>query len=79
MKKPVTIRDAKTRLSQLINRAAQGEEIIIARAGKPVAKLTAYDLPLERRKPGTWKNKVVIREDFDQRPKSFLKAFCTAQ
>jgi prevent-host-death family protein len=44
--------DAKSSLSRLIDRAAAGEEIIIAKAGKPLAKLTAVSRPARRRRPG---------------------------
>lgn len=57
--------DAKTQLSRLAERAAQGEEIVIARNGRPLARL----VPLERpRKPiefGFWKGKVRMSDDFD--------------
>ena len=58
------IYEAKTALSNLVERAAAGEEIIIAKAGKPVARLTAVRQK-RRRKPGGWKGKVWIAPDFD--------------
>jgi prevent-host-death family protein len=63
MSKPVNIYDAKTRLSELIDRASGGEEIIIAKAGKPVARLVP--LRVSERKPGRWAGKVWIAPDFD--------------
>jgi prevent-host-death family protein len=56
--------DAKTHLSRLAQRAADGEEIVIARNGTPVAKLVAAD---ERKalRLGLWRGKVSLREDFD--------------
>ncbi len=57
--------DAKTRLSQLVERAARGEEIVIAKAGKPLAKLVPLAGGREPRKPGGWEGKVRISEDFD--------------
>ena len=60
----VNIHDAKTHLSKLIERALQGEEIIIARAGKPVARLTAIE-PLERgRRFGAMKGKAMVDDRF---------------
>ena len=56
--------DAKTHLSRLAERAAGGEEIVIARNGTPVAKL----VPVEKRKPrklGLWKGQVWVSDDFD--------------
>ena len=49
--KMVSVHEAKTNLSKLLARAARGEEIVIAKAGKPVAKLTAVGKPAKR-KPG---------------------------
>lgn len=43
MANPINIYEAKTHLSALVERAAQGEEIVIAKAGKPMAKLVAFD------------------------------------
>ena len=57
--------DAKTRLSQLVERAARGEEIIIAKAGKPLAKLVPLAARREPRKPGGWEGKMRIADDFD--------------
>ncbi len=73
--KIVNMHQAKTTLSRLIARAALGEEIIIGRAGKPVAKLTAFDLGAQPRKPGQWKGKVTLSPDFDRLPSRFLKFF----
>lgn len=68
---PVNIYDAKTRLSELVERAAGGEEIIIARAGTPIARLVP--MPVKERKPGEWKGKVRMSEDFDELPEEFLR------
>ncbi len=57
--------EAKSSLSRLVDRAAAGEEIIIAKAGKPLAKLTAVSRPARRRKPGGWKGRIFIAKDFD--------------
>ena len=61
------IHEAKTHLSKLVERVEAGEEIVIARAGKPVARLVPYVEPAKpRRKPGAWKGKVWISPDFDK-------------
>ena len=73
--KIINVHRAKTHLSKLIKLAAQGKEIIIGRAGKPVAKLTAFDLGAKPRKPGVWKGKVRMSRDFDDLPSGFLKLF----
>ena len=57
--------EAKSSLSELVERAAAGEEIIIAKAGKPMAKLVPMAALRKRRQPGAWKGKVVISPDFD--------------
>jgi prevent-host-death family protein len=60
----VNIHDAKTHLSKLIERASKGEEVIIARAGKPVARLTAIE-PLENgRRFGALKGRATVDERF---------------
>jgi prevent-host-death family protein len=58
--------DAKTNLSRLAERAASGEEIVIARNGRPIAKLVSLDRPRTRRRLGLWKGNVWIRDDFDE-------------
>jgi prevent-host-death family protein len=70
----VNVHEAKTHLSRLLARVARGEEIVIAKDGKPVAKLTAL-LPRER-KPGRLKGRIRIGKDFDAPlPKAIAKAF----
>ncbi len=59
------IHEAKTHLSKLLTRVMSGEEIIIAKAGKPVAVLSPFtDMPT-RRTPGDDAGKVVIKSNFD--------------
>jgi prevent-host-death family protein len=57
--------DAKTALSRLVDRAAAGEEIVIAKAGSPRAKLVPVRRTRAQRKPGGWEGKVRIAKDFD--------------
>ncbi len=57
--------EAKTRLSNLIDRAAKGEEILIAKSGVPLAKLVPLPKPKAKRKPGGWEGKIRISDDFD--------------
>ncbi len=61
----VNIHRAKTQLSKLIERVSEGEEIVIARGGKPVARLTPLVQRTKPRKPGALKGKIWIAEDFD--------------
>lgn len=63
--RPVNIYDAKTHLSELVKRAAAGEEIVIARDGKPAARLVALAAAPARR-PGAWAGRVWIAPDFDE-------------
>lgn len=61
----VNMHEAKSNLSKLVKRAADGEEIIIGRAGQPIAMLVAYRPSNPERKPGMWKGQVWISDDFD--------------
>jgi prevent-host-death family protein len=65
MERVVDIREAKTHLSRLVARAEAGEEITLARAGKPVARLVPYTPRREPRKLGIWKGKIRLAEDWD--------------
>lgn len=68
--------EAKTALSRLVDRAAAGEEIVIAKAGKPLAKLVAFPRTGVPRKPGGWEGQVRTSEDFDAPlPDELLAAF----
>lgn len=64
MEKLLNLYDAKTQLSALVEEAAAGAEIIIAKAGRPMAKLVAFRASA-RRKPGRAKGLVWIADDFD--------------
>lgn len=65
-KKTFNVAEAKTHLSELIERAAQGEEIIVARAGKPRAKIVSLQEPgAKRRVPGRRVGGFRVRKDFD--------------
>ncbi len=67
--------EAKTHLSQLVERAAAGEEIIITKNGVPKAKLVRIP-PMPKRVPGCWKGKVWIAENFDDDlPEDLLELF----
>ena len=61
----VNIHEAKTQLSKLLVRVQAGEEIVIAKAGIPVARLVAIDEPVKRRVAGSARDRITIREDFD--------------
>jgi prevent-host-death family protein len=70
----LNVHDAKTHLSRLLDRVAAGEEIVLSKHGKPVAKLVPMP-PVERR-PGRLKGKIKIAADFDAPlPADVAKAF----
>ena len=74
--KRVNIHEAKTELSKLVERAEAGEEIIIARAGKPAAKLVSLARARRRRRLGLLDGKFKIPDDFNEPlPESVLRAF----
>ena len=71
----INIHEAKTQFSKLIEAVAQGEQVIIARSGKPVASLVAISAT-PNRKAGALKGKINIVEDFDAAlPEDILDAF----
>ena len=74
----VNLYDAKTRLSELVDRAAAGEEIVIAKAGAPKARLVPLPRSTKPRRPGGWEGQVWIADDFDAPlPPDILKHFLT--
>ena len=66
--KKINIHEAKTHLSRLVEKAASGEPFIIAKGGKPVAKVTALSSPGPRevRRLGFMSGQIVVPDDFDQ-------------
>jgi len=79
MEKTVNIHEAKTNLSSLIAKVEAGEEVVIARAGKPVAKLVPLSKAAKARpdrKPGFLKGKIKVHRDFDAPlPDDIMAAF----
>jgi prevent-host-death family protein len=72
----INIHAAKTQLSRLVEAAAAGEEIIIAKAGKPVARLVPLAGPRQQRRLGILAGKLQIPEDFDAPlPEEVVAAF----
>lgn len=69
------ISEAKAQLSALIEKVLAGEEIIIGKAGKPVAKLIRYEKGQGERHPGALKGKIRIAEDFEVLPEDIARAF----
>lgn len=71
----VNIHEAKTHLSRLLEQVAAGEEIVIAKAGKPIAKLVPYHETLAPRTLGGWEGRVWMADDFDELPEEIAAAF----
>jgi prevent-host-death family protein len=72
----VNVHEAKTHLSKLLERVALGEEVIIAKAGKPVAKLVPVNTRPKRRLLGSAKGEFVVPDDFnDPLPKEIEDLF----
>jgi prevent-host-death family protein len=72
----VNIHEAKTHLSRLLERVALGEEVIIAKAGKPVAKLVPLNTKPKKRILGSAKGEFVVPDDFnDPLPKEIEDLF----
>jgi prevent-host-death family protein len=69
------ITEAKAQLSKLIETVEAGKEVIIGRAGKPVAKLVRYEHLGKQRKPGALRGQITIAEDFDVLPDDVATAF----
>ncbi|HET6965015.1 MAG TPA: type II toxin-antitoxin system prevent-host-death family antitoxin [Acidimicrobiales bacterium] len=71
----VNVHEAKTNLSRLLERVAAGEQIVIGRAGRPVARLVPYREPGQTRTPGALRGSLWVADDFDDTPPSILDAF----
>jgi len=71
----INTHEAKTQFSKLVTRAANGEEIVIAKAGKPMAKLVPFRPQPRARRPGAWRGRVQLADDFDRTPDDLLDAF----
>lgn len=62
-------------MSALIEKVIAGEEVIIGKAGKPVARRIRYERNRQAREPGALKGKIKIADDFDALPEDMAKAF----
>lgn len=72
----VNIHQAKTQFSRLVERVAGGEEIVIAKSGKPIARLVPYVPKGAVRRPGAMRGKIRIKKNFDAPlPKEILASF----
>lgn len=71
----VNVHEAKTNLSKLLERVESGEEVIIGRSGQPVARLVKYRDNPAPRKPGQFKGRIWVSDDFDETPDWLIAAF----
>lgn len=71
----VNIHEAKTNLSRLLKRVAAGEEIVIGKAGEPIARLVPYVKGRQPRSPGRWAGRVTMAPDFDETPAGLVDSF----
>ena len=71
----VNIHEAKTRLSELLERVQNGEEVIIAKAGKPIARLARLEQITKKRQPGRLAGRLQIKEDFATADAKIQKMF----
>ena len=71
------ISEEKASLSRLIEKALQGEEVIISKAGKPIVKIIPYDFDTNPRQlgAGNWHGRIWIADDFDELPEDVLGLF----
>ena len=72
----VNIHEAKTHFSRILTRVGNGEEVIISKAGKPIARLVPITEKPAQRTPGKAKGKIVLEKDFDAPlPDFIIKGF----
>ena len=75
MSRTVNVHEAKTHLSRLLEAVEAGEDVVIARAGKPIARLVPAAVRIQPRTPGAWRGRVAIADDFDETPEDLIAAF----
>lgn len=68
------ISEAKAQLSALVEQVLAGREVVIGKAGKPVARLIPFERPKEPRRPGALRGKIRIADDFDALPDDIAEA-----
>jgi prevent-host-death family protein len=71
----IDIPKAQAQLSALIERVLRGEEVIIGKAGKPVARIVKYERRETARRPGALAGRITIADDFDKVPDDIAEAF----
>ncbi len=76
--KVVNVQQAKTHLSRLIDQAAEGQEFVLGKHGKPLAKITAYAPRKEQRPLGGYEGRIRVGEDFDEEDPRINRIFSGA-
>ncbi len=71
----INVYEAKTQLSKLLERVATGEELVLGKAGKPMARLIPYRELRQPRKPGRLAGTIWMAPDFDETPEDIIDAF----
>jgi prevent-host-death family protein len=71
----VNVHEAKTHLSRLLERVEGGEEVVIARAGRPIARLVPFRTRTQPRVPGAWRGRVELAADFDVVDEALIASF----
>ena len=75
MSKVVNVHEAKTHFSKLLARLSHGEEIVIGKAGRPVARLVPFSEHTTRREPGSARGRFTMKENFDAPLPARLRRF----
>jgi antitoxin (DNA-binding transcriptional repressor) of toxin-antitoxin stability system len=70
----VSIHEAKTQLSRLVERAVRGESFVIAKAGKPLVKVAALNAPSQPQRLGFLKGEITVPDDFDRMNENAMAA-----
>lgn len=73
--KTVNTHDAKTHLSRILGEVEAGEEYVVARSGKPIARLVPYHPRASNGGPGKWRDRIVISDDFDEEDERIVSLF----
>jgi prevent-host-death family protein len=73
--KTVNIQAAKTHLSRLVEEAVAGHDIVLAKAGRPLVRLVPVQADASPRKPGAWKGKVRMAQDFNAEDPRIIAIF----
>lgn len=77
MTRTVNVHEAKSQLSRHLLAVEHGEDVVIARAGRPVARLVPASAPTHGRAPGAWRGRIRVADDFDDTPDEVVAGFAS--